>query len=114
MGSGRVGFLADDREPVDRAVLVRVDAQAGEVGEALCALEVVEGAEEAVAAAVEPGVGEVQAVADQGREFEVGVSGPEADFGDFGGGEEAVVCVAADEVGLFADREAVVADLGYR
>ena len=64
VGFGRVGLFADDGEPVYGAVLVGVDAEAGEVGEGLCALEVVEGAEEAVAAAVEPGVGEVQAVAD--------------------------------------------------
>ena len=80
--------------------------------EGLCALEVVEGAEEGVAAAVEPAVGDAESVADQGGEFEVRVAGPEADFGHFGGGEEAVICVAADQVGLFADREAVVADLG--
>ena len=52
-------------------------------------------------------------VADQGGELEVGVTGPKADFGDFGCGEEAVVCVATDQVGLFADGEAVVADLGW-
>ncbi len=107
-----MGLAADDGEPVDGAVLVGVDAEVREVGEGLGALGLVEGAEEGVAAAVEPGGGEGKAVADQGGEFEVRVAGPGADFGDFGGGEEAVVCVAADEVGLFADGEAVVADLG--
>lgn len=61
---------------------------------------------------VEPGGRLGKVVADQGREFEVVVAGPLADSGDFGRGEEAVVCVAAGEGGLFADREAVLADLG--
>lgn len=64
VGFCRVRFLADDGEPVDGAVLVRVDAEAGEVREGLGALEVVEGAEEGVFAPVEPGVGDGEAVPD--------------------------------------------------
>ena len=64
VGFCRVGLLPDDGEPVYGAVFVGVDAQAGEVGEGLCALQVVEGAEEAVFAAVEPGVGDAEPVAD--------------------------------------------------
>jgi len=52
----------------------------------------------------------VDVVAYEGGEFEIVVPSPVADFVHFGGGEEAEICVAADEVGLFADGEAVVAD----
>lgn len=108
----RVCRTADDREPVHGAALVRVQPQAREPVQGLRAPFVVERAEEAVFSAVQPRGGNGQVVADQGGEFEVVVAGPEADFRDFGRGEEAVVGVAADEVGLFADREPVVADLG--
>lgn len=50
-------------------------------------------------------------VAYQGGEFEVFVAGPGTDFGEFGAGEESVVCVAADEVCLLTDRLAMVSDL---
>lgn len=52
-----------------------------------------------------------EVVADQGCEFEVVVAGPETDLFDFLGREEAVVGVAAHEVGLFADGETVVTHL---
>ena len=51
---GRVRLAADDGEPVYGAVFVGVDAEAGEVGEGLGALELVERAEKGVFAAVEP------------------------------------------------------------
>ena len=96
MRSRTVSLPAEEREPVDGAMLVRVDAQACEVRERLGTGRLVERAEEGVAAAVQPGgAGWGQAVADQGGEFEVGVASPEANFGDFGGGEKAVVGVAA-------------------
>ena len=50
-------------------------------------------------------------VAYQGGEFEILIAGPGADFGEFGSGEESVVRVAADEVGLLTDRLAMVSDL---
>ena len=112
LASLRVRLPADDGEPVDGAALVRVEAQAGEAVERLGAPLLVQRAEEAVSAPVQPGGRHGQAVADQGREFEVLVPGPQPDLGHFLRGEEAVVGVAAHEVGLFADREAVVPDLG--
>ena len=107
----RVGLAAEKGQPVDGAAFVRVEAQAGEVVEALGALFVFERAEGGVFAAVEPGGRDGQVVADQGGEFEVVVAGPEADLFDLLGREEAVVGVAPGEVGLLADRDAVVADL---
>ncbi len=109
----RVGLPAEEGEPVEGAVLVRVEAEAGQGVEGLGAALEVEGAEEGVLAAVEePGGGLYgEVIADQGGEFEIFVAGPLPDFGDFLRCEEAVVGVAADEVGLLADREAVVADL---
>ena len=79
--------------------------------EILGTLSVVEGAEEVVFTVVHPGRRNGEVVADQGGEFEVLVAGPLADLLDFGAGEEAVVGVATDEVGLLADSETVVANL---
>ena len=92
---------------------MRVEAQVGEVGECLGTLVVVEGAEEVVFAVMHPGRRDGEVVADQGGEFEVLVAGPLANLLEFGAGEEAVVGVAADEVGLLADGETVVANLRF-
>ena len=83
------------------------------MGEVLRTLFVVEGAKEGVFAVVHPGGRNGEVVADQGCEFEILVAGPLADLLDFGAGEEAVVGIAADEVGLFADCETVVTDLWF-
>ena len=111
VGFLRVGLSAEEGEPVDGAAFVRVEAQAGEIGDVLSALSVVEGAEEVVFAVVHPGRRNGEVVADQGGEFEVLVAGPLADLLDFGAGEEAIIGVAADEVGLLADCETMVANL---
>ena len=50
-------------------------------------------------------------VAYQGGEFEILIAGPGADFSEFGSGQERVIRVAADEVGLLTDRLAMVSDL---
>ncbi len=108
----RVRLPAEDGEPVEGAVLVRVQPEAGQGVEVPGAALVVECAEEGVLAVLEPGGGlHGEVVADQGGEFEIFVLRPLADFGEFLRCEEAVVGVAADEVGLLADRAAVGADL---
>ena len=83
------------------------------MGEGLRILFVVEGAEEVVFAVMHPGCRNGEVIADQGGEFEVLVAGPLADLLDFGAGEEAVVGVAADEVGLLTDCETVVTNLWF-
>ena len=83
------------------------------MGEGLGTLCVVEGAEEVVFAAMYPGCRNGEVVADQVGEFDVLVAGPLADLLDFGAGKEAVVGVAAGEVGLLADCETVVANLWF-
>ena len=107
----RAGFSAEHGEPVYGAVFVAVEAESGEWVQGFGVGGGVERAEEAVFAAVQPGGCGGEVVADQGGEFEILVSRPETDFGELGRGEETVVGVAADEIGLFADGETVVADL---
>lgn len=50
-------------------------------------------------------------VADQGGEFKIVVASPETDFFNLLRREKAVVGVAPDKVGLFADCETMVPDL---
>lgn len=79
-----VGLQAEQFEPVEVEVLMREEADFTEGGGAFGFLQVVERAEDGVAAfgAEVPGVAlrGGKAVADQGGEFEGGVVGPGADF----------------------------------